>query len=294
MIALGYALKKLAFLTEDLVSGLNRLVYYIALPVMLFGETARLTTLPQSFATAAAVYSIAVVIVTVLALLITVGRPAGKRGSFTQASFRSNLAYLGLPIVSAALGDKVLGIIAVLIAVGVVLHTTLSVISLRVLDPHAARGNALSHSLHIVRNPLIIAIAAGLLVAGIGIDLPDSLARTIDLLASMSLPVILLIIGFSLSFTSIGRSIVPASGATLLKLVVMPLIALGVGVWLFETSGDLRNTIVLMAAMPTAVVSQTFARQFNADTELAAATVSLDTIMALVTLPIWITLLSSS
>ncbi|NBC28990.1 MAG: hypothetical protein GVY29_03240 [Spirochaetes bacterium] len=86
LIALGYALKKLAFMTEDLVSGLNRLVYYIALPVMLFGETARLTTLPQSFGTAAAVYSIAVVIVTVLALLLTVGRPAGKRGSFTQAT----------------------------------------------------------------------------------------------------------------------------------------------------------------------------------------------------------------
>jgi predicted permease len=47
-----------------------------------------------------------------------------------------------------------------------------------------------------------------------------------------------------------------------------------------------------MSAKPTAVVSQAFARQFNADTEVAAATVSLDTILALVTLPIWVALLT--
>ncbi len=292
LIALGYALKKTRFISEGFIAELNRLVYYIALPAMLFGNTASLTALPQAFVTAAAVYSIAVVLVTIIAILVTLGRAAGLRGSFIQASFRGNLAYLGLPIVSSALGDQVVGTIAVIIAAGVVLHTALSVVTLRFLDPTADRTDVPSHLLHIVTNPLIISIAAGLLVAGIGVELPGFLTRTIDLVASMSLPVILIIIGFSLSFRSVGRSIIPASAATFLKLVLMPTIALALTVWLFGASGDLRNTIVLMSAMPTAVVSQAFARQFNADTEVTAATVSLDTILALVTLPIWIAVLT--
>ena len=292
LIALGYVLKKTHFITGGFIAELNRLVYYIALPTMLFGNTARLTALPRAFGTAAAVYSMAVILVTILAIVVTLKRAAGLRGSFIQASFRGNLAYLGLPIVSSVLGDHVVGTIAVIIAVGVVLHTALSVVTLRILDPNAEQTGFASHLLHILTNPLILAIAAGLLVAGIGVELPDFLTRTIDMVASMSLPVILIIIGFSLSFTSVGRSIVPASAATLLKLILMPMIALGFTVWLFGATGDLRNTIVLMSAMPTAVVSQAFARQFNADTEVAAATVSLDTILALVTLPIWVAVLT--
>lgn len=259
---------------------------------MLFGNTARLTSLPRGFGATAVVYSAAVIGITVIAIFLTIGRSAGRRGSFVQAAFRANLAYLGLPIVSQALGEQVVGTIAVIIAVGVVLHTALTVVTLRILDPLAERGTFWSHLLHILRNPLILAIAAGLAVAGLGLELPSFLDRTIDLVAAMSLPLILIIIGFSLSFRSLGKSIVPATVASILKLVGMPLIALGVGVWLFETTGDLRNTIVLMAAMPTAVVSQAFAREFNADVELAASTVSLNTLAGLVTLPIWIQLLT--
>lgn len=292
LIALGYVLKKTRFLSEGFIAELNRLVYYIALPAMLFGTTTDQSTLPPSFGATAAVYSIAVIAVTMLAIVLSTGRTAALRGSFVQASFRANLAYLGLPIVSGALGNEVIGIIAVIIAVGVILHTVLSVVTLRILDPTAQQRSVVSHLAHIVTNPLIIAIVLGLLVAGAGIELPAFLRRTIDVVASMSLPVILIIVGFSLSFTSIGRSIVPAAGATVLKLVIMPLIAWALGAWVFGTTGDVLRTIVLMSAMPTAIVSQTFARQFNASAQLASATVSLDTLLALLSLPIWIAVLA--
>ncbi len=291
LIALGYVLKKSSFITEGFIGELNRLVYYIALPAMLFGTTTDQNTLPPAFGASAAVYSIAVVAVTVLAILVSARRPAALRGSFVQASFRANLAYLGLPIVSGALGNQVIGIIAVIIAVGVILHTVLSVVTLRILDPTSHQRNLGSLVLNVVSNPLIIAIVLGLLVSAAGLELPAFLRRSIELVASMSLPVILLIVGFSLSFRSVGRSIVPAAGATLLKLLVMPAIAWALSAWVFGTTGDVERTIVLMSAMPTAVVSQTFARQFNANAELASASVSLDTIAALITLPIWIALL---
>ena len=287
----GYAARKTGFLSDAFVPDANRLVYYVALPVTLFTEMR--TVGPQDFAHLglAAGYPLVVVATMLFALLVSVRMARATRGAFVQVAFRGNLAYFGLPIALTALGAGAAGPLAVVLAVGLIINTAVSIVVLRLLAPDADASTVGSRLLSIVRNPLIIAVAAGLLASFAGVELPGFVATTFRWIASMSLPLILIVLGSSLSFRRLKAGLPVHLLASLAKLVVMPLIALAAAVYLFEMSGEIRSVLVLMAAMPTAVVSQTFASRFGADEEASAAGVSLSTLLAMVTVPVWLAVL---
>ncbi len=287
----GYAARKTGFLSDAFVQDANRLVYYVALPVTLFTEMREVG--PEDFAHLglAAGYPLVVVATMLFALLVSVRMPRATRGAFVQVAFRGNLAYFGLPIALTALGAGAAGPLAVVLAVGLIINTVVSIVVLRLLAPDADASTVGSRLLSIVRNPLIIAVAVGLLASFVGLELPGFVATTFRWIASMSLPLILIVLGSSLSFRRLKAGLRVHLLAALAKLVVMPLIALAAAVYLFEMPSQIRSVLVLMSAMPTAVVSQTFAAQFGADAEASAAGVSLSTLLAMVTVPVWLALL---
>jgi hypothetical protein len=291
VIALGYVLKRTRFLGEDFPHHLNRLTYYVTLPVLLFLETAAIDPGRLSYWPAAAGYPLIVLLTASLAMLAARAVAARTRGAFLQTAFRANLAYLGLPIVSAAFGEDTLPIVAVVIAVGVVINTVLSVGVLRIFAVEHAERSFLQRVGDIARNPLIVSIVLGLAVAWLDLELPAILTDTLELAARMSLPSILLVIGFALSFTRIGRNIGPTALASAVKLVIMPAVAYAVMRGVFHAEGDLLKTVVVLSAMPTAVVSQSFAKAFQADEGFTASTVSFDTLVSMVTVPLLILLI---
>jgi hypothetical protein len=209
-----------------------------------------------------------------------------QRGAFVQASFRANLAYLGLPIVISAYGDAAAGPAAVVVAVGTIINTVASIAVLRLFSQEDTR--AASRLAAILRNPLVISIALGLVTAAIGVPLPGVVRDTLDLVARMSLPAILLVAGFSLSFRNIRANLSIAIVASTLKLIVMPAVAWLLVSLLFDVPPITVNVIVLMTAMPTAIIAQSFARSFDGDERMTAGVVSLDTLLAMVTVPVTI------
>ena len=291
IIFVGYLLRKTGFAREGFVDELNRLVYFIGLPALLFSESSRIDPHALAGGTAAIAFPIIVTVTALIGFAATLPLPFHTRGPVIQAGFRSNLAYLGLPIVSTTLGSEVLGTVAIIIASGVVINTLLSVLVLSLLKPDGENIHPLARLAHTLKNPLLIAIALGLLFAAGGWSLPDVLARPIDLLARMSLPLILLVLGLSLSFSELRRNLPSAGLASLIKLAVMPAVAWGVMAWVFDSSPLVVETVVLMAAMPTAVASQTFARAFEADSSVSASSVSLSTLLAVVTVPVLVVVL---
>jgi hypothetical protein len=291
IIFVGYLLRKTGFARAGFVDELNRLVYYIGLPALLFSESSGVSPAELTGGVAGLAYPVTVVITAALTFAASLLLPYSQRGPVVQAGFRSNLAYLGLPIVSTTLGDGVLGTIAIVIAAGVIIHTLLSILALSLLKPGAEGLDPARRLAELARNPLLIAIAAGLVLAAAGWSLPEVLARPIELLASMSLPLILLVLGLSLSFSELRRNIESAALASFLKLAVMPAVAWVVMSWLFESPALVVNTVVLMSAMPTAVASQTFARAFEADATVSASSVSLSTLLAVVSVPALVVIL---
>jgi hypothetical protein len=287
VLALGYVLRKTAFIDGGFPGQLNRLVYYIALPALLFTKTAAVE--PGELLRAPLLLGLPLVvgIMGLLAgLLAQLWLGRAQRGAFVQASFRANLAYLGLPIVISAYGDAAAGPAAVVVAVGTIINTVASIAVLRLFSQEDTR--AASRLAAILRNPLVISIALGLVTAAIGVPLPGVVRDTLDLVARMSLPAILLVAGFSLSFRNIRANLSIAIVASTLKLIVMPAVAWLLVSLLFDVPPITVNVIVLMTAMPTAIIAQSFARSFDGDERMTAGVVSLDTLLAMVTVPVTI------
>lgn len=291
-MALGYALKKGSFFSTGFVGDLNRFIFYIALPVTLFLQTSDMSDAFAGAGLAAVMQPLAIVSVAIVATIVAIRSPPARRGPFTQASYRSNMAYLGLPIVATVYGDAALGIVAVTIAAGVVSNSVVSILVLRMNDPEAGSQSLWVRLLDVAKNPLILAIVLGLGFSITGLTLPALAHETLSLLQRVSLPLVLLVVGYSFSFARVSSRLMVAVGAAGLKLVFMPMFAWAVLTWGFGVEGFVRSVIVLMTAMPTAIASQSFAAAFNADEQLAAAAVSFSTLASLVTIPLWIHLLS--
>ena len=133
--------------------------------------------------------------------------------------------------------------------------------------------------------PLPYAAVAGLAVNGTGIDLPLPLERAVSLLADAAIPSMLVILGLQLSRASIRDRLRPILLASGVRLVVAPLIALGLVVVL-GMGGLARQVSIVQSAMPTAVMSGVLATEFDADAEFVTATILVSTIASVGTLSV--------
>jgi len=284
IIFIGYTLKKCGVVDEAFGSQLNRYVYYVALPLMLFSKISSVT-MDFSFSLVAG-YLAAMVTVAVISLWLSRFFRGKERGALVQGSFRSNLTYLGLPIVLYALGDEALGYAAIIMAVMIIFHNVITIAVFRHIGSQGMSGGWVRGIGSTLMDPLIISIVLGMLFSFGKIPIPLVFANTIELIARMSLPSILLIIGISLSFTDIRKYVLKDAVTAGLKLVLMPLVAYGIMDLLFHAPPLITMVTVLLAAMPTAVVSVTFVKEFSGDYRFAASIVSFNTVLSMLTIPI--------
>ncbi len=292
IIVLGYVLKKSNVINGEFGSTLNRYVYYVALPVILFSKT---SSAKLDFSSSLIFgYLATMVVVTIFSLLLSKFFKKDERGALVQGSFRSNLTYLGLPIVFYAFGDEAIGYAAIIMAVMIIFHNLITIAVFRYMDSQRGDKGWIRGIGSTLMDPLIISLVLGMLFSFGEIHMPVFLTNTIDLIAQMSLPSILLIIGVSLSFTDIRKYFLKDAVAGGLKLVVMPLVAYNIMHLFFNAPPLITMVIVLMAAMPTAVVSVTFVKEFRGDYRFAGSIVSFNTVLSMITIPIVLYMLGGS
>ena len=133
--------------------------------------------------------------------------------------------------------------------------------------------------------PLPYAAALGLAVNLGDVTLPLPVERAVHLLADATIPVMLVVLGAQLSRASVRGRIQPILLASGLRLLLGPLIALGLVV-LLGLSGLTRQVAIVQSAMPTAVVTGVLASEFGADTEFVTATILVSTVTSVATLTI--------
>lgn len=297
IVLLGAGLRRFAFASADFFRNANRLVYWVGLPLLIFGKTA---TAPVG---AAETLRISLVLVAGIAACTAVACIAGRLlrlpgpslGAFIQGAYRGNLLYVGLPIALYALAGA--GVVTdeatearaiVALAPIVPLNNILAVIVLVLGQPRdGARlaGKMGTLVFNVFTNPLLLATVAGLLFAASGLSLPLAIDRTCDAVGRMSLPLALLALGASLTFRSVRSVLVPASVAAVIKVGIGPLTGYLVGRALGLPPHDLR-TAMLYLACPTAVVSFLMAEQLGCDGRLASAIVVLTTLFSIVSFAI--------
>ena len=267
---------------------LNRLVFFVATPALLFDSLSR-TTLDQVFTGVFVVSAVSAIIIAALYMVIArlwLRRPASDLVVGALSAGYVNSANLGIPIALYVLGD--LGFVMPLLLFQVVV---LQPIAIAVLE-RAARaegaesgGGALGALLQSVRSPIVLAALAGVVVAALPWTPSDSLLEPVHLVGQISVPGALLVFGMSLygvkvleAGASPRREIFLASG---LKLIAHPVLAYAIGVWVLGMRDHELLTVVVAAALPTAQNVLVVATRYGHGTLLARDSAVLTTLGAL-------------
>jgi predicted permease len=212
--------------------------------------------------------------------------PAARFGPALQGVVRFN-TYLGLAITASLAGTEGLERAAVLLAVGVPLVNVLSIIAL-------SEASVLRHPLPLLktmaRNPLILGCVVGIALALAGTGLPFGSKRVLEFLAQASLPLGLLCVGAALQPKAIRQDVVALAGPSALRLIAMPALGAGVAA-IFGLDGVEALVLVVFMAIPTAPTAYVLTRQMGGDGTLMAGLVTLQTLAAVLTIPLMLWLL---
>jgi predicted permease len=272
LLALGALVRRAGLIDQEFIRQANALVYTVALPVMLYFAIA---TRPITDAFDPLMSAIGVggtLIIIAMALLVGRLLPEDQRGVFVQGSYRGNLAILGIALALATYGTDSLPMIAVYIAI---VTTVYNLVAIWLLDSSGALGQ-------IIRNPILIGIAAGSIGSLLSLPAPTILVGTADYLTALVLPVALICIGASLELKSLSEHRLSLALASIFKLIISPILLVGLG--LAAGLRDERIGILFcLAASPTATASYVIASRLTRHGKLAAEIIAVTALFGVFT-----------
>lgn len=252
VIAIGWTARRSGIVTEQGVATLSGLTYWVTSPAMLFhalasADIASVISAPLLVAAGSGIGS---ALCFALIARLALGLRGGDLALGAMSSSLNNAAYIGIPIAVYVLGDATSVVPILVFQLG--FFTPMFFVLADVTGSGRAPTPA-SIVMTIIRNPMVIAAAIGMVVAALGLPIPLVVEVTTSMLSEAAPPTILLAFGASL----VGRtlkgdsSMMPVALASLCKLIVQPAIACLIGLALDLTATELM-TVTIMAGLPTA------------------------------------------
>ena len=294
LIVLGFLLKHSLLRLETQWHGLERLTYYVLFPVLLVQTLVKadLATVPVAGVGGALLLAALLMSLLCLALRPLLARCAVDGPAFTsifQGATRWQ-TYVALSVCGNLYGDTGLALASVAM---VAIIPLVNVFSVAVLAHYASseRQSVRAVAMTVVRNPLIWACGIGLVLNVLHLPLPRIWHEVADALGRSSLAIGLLVTGAGLQLAGMFRPSLAASVAVFLKLILMPVLAIALALW-FGVAGSSLAIVVACAAVPTSASAYVLARQMGGDAPLLAQIITLQTILAAITMPIAIALVA--
>jgi len=279
LLAVGVGARQVGVLNERRTGWLNDLAFYVALPALVFSSTYDQPL--EDLVSPALVGGALLVFATMVALAWVVHgrRAAGSRRSVAVVqSYHSNLGFLGLPLVGATLSETAAATASVVLGVGVLTQTPLTVGALIAIND--ADADVRAELRGVATNPVLLAIVAGLTASQVGLTLPGAVATGLGAVSELALPVAVLCVGSSLRLSSEGLDYGLTGSVVAMKVGVMPLVAWGVFTLLAVDPATVAPA-VLMFGMPTAVSTYVYANELGGDAQLASLNVFVTTVASL-------------
>jgi len=303
LIILGNLLRRIGVPELSFWHASDKLIYWVLIPALLFHHVSQITLSSIMIA------NYAVVILSGLFVVTTLSFIAGKLFGYTpqiwtslmQGAARHN-AFIALAIAGSLFGNKglALGAIFMVILIPIINIVIVSVMAstLNQEEGNNSRSSTFDVLFELIKNPFILAIAAGLVIsfvdaertAGLVISFVDAeriiiIHDATGLLGSAALPIMLLSIGANIKIREISLAITPIIIANVLKLLIFPIVvffvAKSVNLSLFETT-----VAVIFAAVPTAASSYSLAKQFGGETQLMTSIITIQVALSFITIPI--------
>jgi len=154
-----------------------------------------------------------------------------------------------------------------------------------------ARHGGHSYTRELVRNPLILSTAAGLLANVLGLHLPEAVATTLHRIGLAALPLGLMAVGAGLQFRGLREAPRFAAAMLTIRHAVLPAISIGLALWLALPEAQ-RTIVLAFAALPTASSAYVLAARMGGNGPYVAGVVTLSTLVGMVGIPVWLAVLS--
>lgn len=279
VILVGYLVQRLGFLPGNSIRVMNQVAFFVATPALLFTVLSR-SHPSEVFSGPMAVTALIVVIgatVFIAASRLWFKRPVAETTIGAASSVYVNANNIGLPVATYVLGSA--QFVAPLLLLQLVVMAPLVLGTLDIATSgRASFGRIVTQPL---RNPMIIASAAGLVLAVTGVQLPDAVFAPFELIGGAAIPLVLLSFGMSLVGqrplqAGTGRAEIVVASA--IKVLLMPLAAYLLGRFAFGLSGHELFVVVALATLPTAQNIYNFASRYQRGIVIARDTVLLTTI----------------
>lgn len=295
LIGLGYCAARARFFPEEATAYLTKFVFYFALSAMLFRFSATLS-IDQIFdARLAMAYLWGTAFVYGIAMLVAYlrGLDTPTAAIEAQCAAIGNTGFLGVPMLAVLLGQEAVGPIILVLSIDLIVFSSALVI---LVTGSRGTGGAVAIlktvALGLAKNPMIVAIVAGLAVASTGLPMPAPVEDFLTILGNAATPGALFAIGASLASKSAERLRI-AGWLSFCKLVLHPaLVALGALV-VFPTEAYKASVAISAAALPVAGNVFILAQHYGVAPQRVSASILISTTLSILTVTGVIALVSS-
>lgn len=293
IILLGYVLRKTGMFTEEFIPVADRFNFRVTLPILLFVDIAT-ADLTSRFDWKFVLFCAGTTTIAFFVIWAVAGmtlKDKGMVGAFTMSSFRGSAAVLGIAFVTNIYGDA--GLAPLTLVAAVPLYNIFSVIVLSVGAKEDGQKVSVKKVIwEIVTNPLIVSIILAFPFAAWHVEMPHILLRSLESLGRIATPLALLLLGAGFCVEEAAGKLTPALFSALIKLVIMPGIAV-----IAAISMGFRNealvAIGVMMASPTTVACYTMAKNMKNDATLTASIVMVTTVLSSVTITLMVFVLKT-
>jgi predicted permease len=299
LIATGYILKQLRFVSESFLSEANNFVFKFPLPLMLFQNIRNtfdgsLITLFNTRLILSAFTGIIIVILVLLIIIPLFEKRRATAGSLIQGIFRSNFIIYGLPLATSMYGNDAIIPVSMLLGMVIPVYNVAAVVILTVFSETKSVSAIpyLTIIKNIFKNPLILACIAGFIAGTLNIRFPVFIEKPADEISKIATPLALMVMGGLFKFRGLMNNFLTVFLASLSKLIIIPLIAMTVFVYMGFRGLELA-TLLCLFATPTAVASFIMAENMGCDGEISAHIVVLSTALSAITIFLFIFALKS-
>lgn len=273
IVLIGYWLQK----TTDLIvtAGMSGLAMLVGTPSLVFSTLTK-TELSSTLLLQVSLGAFCVCLCAIAFALLALKFLRLEPRTFLPALTMPNSGNLGLPLVLLAFGEEGL-------AFGIAFYFVIALFQYTVM-PIVVAG--IFSVKRVLKEPLIWAVVSALIVMFSDMEVPSVVADTTAILGGMMIPIMLILLGAAIARLGFGD---------FRKTLKLALVRLGIGLaaglstaFLLGTSGIASGTIVLMASMPSALVTYVLAERYDREPEKVAGLVIASTVVSLFALPLLI------
>lgn len=294
MMLLGMLFRKLGWMDEVFAAKMNKFVFLVPLPVLLFEQLATVDfSEVWDIKFILFCFVVTAISITISTLISLLWKDRSVKGEFIQATYRSSAALLGIAFIQNIYGT--VGMAPLMIIGSVPLYNVMAVVVLSFFKPG---NNSFDKALvkktlkGIVTNPIIIGIVAGFVWSALKLPMPLILHKTVSSIGATATPMGLMSMGATFEMKKATSKMKPTLVAVFMKLIGFCAIFLPVAAMLGFRNEQLIAILVMLGSATT-VSSFVMARNMGHEGTLSSGVIMMTTLLSAFTLTMWLDVLRS-